>query len=116
MKYLVEYPLEGGGSVVVEVEEPETEGTVRAGRGDIIVKAKETLEDAFGHVLPVTQSIVEKLRTIGHKPDEIEINFGVKLTTKAGAVIACAGGEANFDVKVSWTGKKEETPPIPPQP
>ena len=111
MKHLVEFPLEEGGSIVVEVDEPESAGTVRAGRGDSIVKAKETLEEALNNVLPVTKSIVEKLRSIGNKPDEIEISFGVKLSTVAGAVIAAASAEANFDVTVRWTGKKEESPP-----
>src|SRR5947209_5283218 len=111
MKHLVEFPLEEGGSIIVEVDEPESAGTVRAGRGDTIVKAKETLEEALNNVLPVTKSIVEKLRSIGNKPDEIEISFGVKLSTVAGAVIAAASAEANFDVTVRWTSKKEEAPP-----
>ncbi len=34
MKHLVEFPLEEGGSIVVEIDEPETGGTVRAGRED----------------------------------------------------------------------------------
>ena len=113
MKYLVEFPLEAGGSVVIEVDEPESEGTVRAARGDTIIKAKETLEEALNHVLPVTKSIVEKLYSIGNKPDEIEICFGVKLSAIAGAVIASASAEANFDVTVRWTAKKEETPSQP---
>ena len=29
MKHLVEFPLEEGGSIVVEIDEPETGGTVR---------------------------------------------------------------------------------------
>lgn len=113
MKHLVEFPLEEGGSIVVEVDEPESEGTIRAARGDTIIKAKETLEEALNNVLPVTKSLVEKLRSIGNQPDEIEISFGVKLSTLAGAVIASASAEANFDVTVCWTGKKEETPPQP---
>jgi NTP-dependent ternary system trypsin peptidase co-occuring protein len=113
MKHLVEFPLEEGGSIVIEVDEPESGGTVRAGRGDTIIKAKETLEEALNKVLPVTKSIVEKLRSIGNKPDEIEINFGMKLSTAAGAVIASASAEANFDVTVRWTGKREETAPQP---
>ena len=108
MKRLVEFPLEGGGSVVAEVDEPESEGAIRAARGDTIIKAKETLEEALNKVLPVTKSLVEKLRSIGSKPDEIEISFGVKLNTVAGAVIASASAEANFGVTVRWTGKKEE--------
>jgi len=57
---LVEFPLEEGGSIVVEVDEPETGGTVRAGRADTIEKAKETLEEALNKVVPVTKSVVEK--------------------------------------------------------
>lgn len=111
MKHLVEFPLEDGSSVVIEVDEPETGGTVRAGRNDTLAKAKETLEDALDKVLPVTKSVVEKLRSIGNKPDEIEVAFGVKLTTTAGAVIASATAEANFDVTLRWTGKtKDEAP------
>ena len=105
--------MEEGGSIVVEVDEPESAGTVRAGRGDTIVKAKETLEEALTTVLPVTKSVVEKLRSMGNKPDEIEISFGVKLTTSAGAILAVATGEANFAVTVRWTSKKEESPPKP---
>jgi Trypsin-co-occurring domain 1 len=111
MKHLVEYSLEDGGSIIIEVDEPESEGTIRAARGDTIVKAKETLEEALNKVLPVTKSVVEKLRSIGNRPDEIEISFGVKLSTAAGAVIACATAEANFDVTMRWTGTHNETTP-----
>jgi hypothetical protein len=109
MKHFVEFPLEEGGSVVVEVDEPESEGTIRAARGDTIVKAKETLEQALNNVLPFTKSIVEKLRSMGNTPDEIEITFGVKLSTTAGAVIASAAAEANFGVTVRWRGTTNET-------
>ena len=47
MKHLVEFPLDEGGSIIVEVDEPESEGTIRAARGDAIVKAKETLEHSI---------------------------------------------------------------------
>ena len=108
MKHLVEFPLEEGGSIVVEVDEPESEGAVRAARGDTIVKAKETLEEALNNVLPVTKSLVEKLRSIGNNPDEIEVTFGVSLNTAVGAVIASASAEANFGVTVRWSRKTEE--------
>ena len=111
MKHLVEFPLQEGGSIVVEVDEPESEGAVRAAREDTIVKAKETLEEALNNVLPVTKSIVEKLRSIGNKPDEIEVTFGVSLNTAVGAVIASASAAANFSVTMHWTGTSKETTP-----
>jgi predicted RNase H-like HicB family nuclease len=109
VKHLVEFPLEDGGSIVVEVDEPETSGTIRAGRGDTIEKARETLEEALNKVLPAAKSVVEKLHTMGNAPDEIEVTFGVKLTTVAGAVIASASVEANFDVTLRWVGKTQES-------
>jgi hypothetical protein len=105
MKHLVEFPLEDGNSIVVEIDESETGGTVRANRGDKIEKAKETLEEALDRVLPATKSIVEKLWSIVNKPDETEVTFGIKLSTVAGAVIASATAEANFNVTLRWKDK-----------
>jgi hypothetical protein len=109
MKRLVEFPLEEGGSIVVEIDEPEMGGTVRAGREDKIEKARETFEDALNKVLPVTKTVVEKLRDMASRPDEIEITFGVNLSTMAGAFIASASAAANFGVTVRWTGTHKET-------
>ena len=111
MKHLVEFPLEDGGSIVIEVDEPESAGTVRAAREDTIAKAKQTFEEALNGVLPVTKGLVEKLRSIGNNPDEIEVTFGVSLNTAVGAVIASASAEANFSVTLHWSGKREEATP-----
>ncbi len=111
MKHLVEFPLVEGGSIVVEVDEPETGGTVRAVREVKIEKARETFEDALSKVLPVTKTVVEKLRGMESRPDEIEVTFGVNLSTMAGAFIASASAAANFGVTVRWTGTHKETAP-----
>lgn len=112
MKHFVAFPLKEGGSIVIEVDEPESEGTVRAGRGDAVVKAKETLEEALGNVLPATREVAEHLRKAGNRPDEIEVTFGIKLSTAAGAIIASASAEANFNVTVRWSEKKTELQPV----
>ena len=109
MKHLVEFPLEEGGSIVVEIDEPETGGTVRAGREDKIEKARETIEDALNKVLPATKTVVEKLRNMASRPDEIEVTFGAKLSTMASAFTASASAAANFGVTVRWTGTSKET-------
>jgi hypothetical protein len=109
MKRLVVFPLEEGGSIVIEIDEPETGGTVRAGREDTIEKAKETFEEALNKVPPATKTVVEKLRSMASRPDEIEVTFGINLSTMVGAFIASATVAANFGVTVRWTGKAEET-------
>jgi hypothetical protein len=108
MKRLVEFPLKEGGNIVIEIDEPETGGTVRAGREDKIEKARETFEEALNKVLPATKTVVEKLRGMANKPDEIEVTFGVNLSTMAGAFIASASVAANFGVTVRWMGTHKE--------
>jgi len=111
MKRLVEFPLEEGGSIVVEIDEPESGGTIRAGREETIEKARETFEEALHRVLPAATSVVEKLRSMMSRPDAIEVNFGINLSTRAGAFIASAAAEANFGVTVRWGWSSDETTP-----
>jgi NTP-dependent ternary system trypsin peptidase co-occuring protein len=109
MKHLVEFPLEDGSHVVIELDEQETAGTVRAGRGNKIEEAKETLEEALNKVLPATKSVLDKLRSMGNRPDEMEITFGINLSTVAGAIIASASVGANFGITLRW--KEASTAP-----
>jgi hypothetical protein len=110
---LVEFPLEDDTSVIVEVHEPD--GPIRAGAKEKIEQAKETLEEALHKVLPATKSVMEKIRQAGSKPDEIEISFGINLSTAAGAFIASASAEANFSVTMRWTDASKETKAVPAQ-
>ena len=107
MKRLVEFPLQDGGTMFVEVDEPEPPGgVVRAARpSDVVEKAKETLEDALDKIKPAAESIIDKLRGLHDEPDEIEVEFGIKLSAEAGAFIASAGVEANYTVTLKWTKK-----------
>jgi hypothetical protein len=106
--HLVEFPLEGGGSVVVEVEERAPDTVVRrslgraARPGEIAATAGETLEAAFGRVQPAAVAMVSKLRGLVDAPEEIEIEFGIQLSAELGAIIARAAGEANFNVRLTW--------------
>ncbi len=104
---MVEFPLENGGKVLVEVDEPAPEGSVvRAARpGEIADKAKDTFEDALDKIKPAAQSIIDKLRDLHDEPDEIGVEFGIKLSAAAGAFIASAGVDANYKVTLKWTKK-----------
>jgi Trypsin-co-occurring domain 1 len=111
---LVEFPLEDDTRVIVEVHEPD--GPVRAGAKEKIEQAKETLEEALHKVLPATKRVMEKIRQTGGNADEIEISFGINLSTVAGAFIASASAEANFSVTMHWTGVSEKTTSAQAQP
>jgi len=108
MKQLVEFPLEDGGSILVEVETPETAGMVPASRGgEVVAKAQQTFEAALEKVRPAAGAIIAKLRALHDPPDEIEVEFGLKMSAEAGAIVAAAGVEANYKVTLTWKREKE---------
>jgi Trypsin-co-occurring domain 1 len=112
MKRLVEFPLDQGGSVVIEVEEPPS-GPVTRGIGkdrpSLVEKADETFEDATAAVTPAAQSLLARLRSIEDPPDEIGIVFGVQLSAQTGAFIASVAAQANFTVSMTWRRQPAET-------
>ncbi len=105
MKQLIEYELEDGNTILIEVDLPEA-GIERAARSDQIIKAKERFGEALEHIKPVAQTVFSKLGSLS--ADEIGVDFGIKFGTKAGIIIACADAEANSTVRLTW--KREHTP------
>jgi hypothetical protein len=105
MKRLIEFPLQDGDIIVIEIDEVEAAGGIaRAARADgISERAKETFEDAVAKIKPASDSLIARLRELHDQPSEISLEFGVKLTATVGAVIASGGGEANYKVTLKWT-------------
>ena len=65
MKHLVKFPLADGNVIVVEVDEPETSGTVRASRSDdMIDEAKQTFEQFLDTIRISTESVIDKLQSL----------------------------------------------------
>ncbi len=103
MKRLIEFELEDGGSILVEVEEPDRGGMVPVARGEgVPEKARKTFEAALDKVRPAAAAIIGKLHSLHDPPDEIEVEFGLKMSAEAGAVVASSGLEANYTVKLIW--------------
>ena len=104
MKRLIEFPLQAGGSVIVEVDEPAPEGGVtRAARpGEIAARASQTFEAALERIKPAAGIIISKLRGLSDAPDEVQVEFGLKMSAEAGVFVAAASAEANYTVTLKW--------------
>ena len=112
MKQFIDFPLEDGGSIVVEAEVLEPEGVRRSGRDeDTIIKAGRTLETALDRVKPAAEAILKRLTDLSQRPDEIEVEFGIKVTAEAGAIIASGSVEANYTVKLKWARESPKDNP-----
>jgi hypothetical protein len=106
MKQLAEFPLQGTNETVfVEIESPREGLLPVANPGDIAVKVQQTLEAALQRIKPAASAVVSTLKSIADSPDEIKVEFGVKLSAKAGAVLASADAEANYKITLSWKSK-----------
>jgi Trypsin-co-occurring domain 1 len=108
MKKLIEFELKDKSVVLVEAEgelpeENEDSDIQRRSisPGQVAEVAKKTFEEAFDTVQSATTVIVDKLK--GLAADEVEVKFGLKLTSNAGAIFTTVGSEVNFEVTLKWT-------------
>jgi hypothetical protein len=103
MRNLIRFELEQGGSVIVEVEDREPQGSPKVGRGgNLIAESRVKFEQAIDSIKPAATVLIAKLKEISDSVDEIGIEFGITLNSETDAFIARAGMEANFKVTVSW--------------
>ena len=111
MKRLVEFPLEDGTTMLVEIDDPEQGGLVKASLSEKIAKAQQTLEKSLERVQPAAQFVITQLKKLHDAPDEVQVSFGLKLSADAGAVLASAGAEANYTITLKWVKEKEQSKP-----
>lgn len=108
MSYVLQMPLDDGGSLLVETAEPDESTLERVGRaGQPVAQAAETLQQALGRLRPAIGAIVTWIRQSDRPPDRIGLQFGITFTAEAGVVVARASTEANFTVTVEWTSQDQ---------
>jgi hypothetical protein len=101
VSHIVEFRMEGGGAIAVEVDDAVSGGVVRSARpGEVVAQAGESLEQALDRAMSAAQALIERLRKAS--PDEMEVQFGLKLSGELGAVLAKTGAEGNFSVTLTW--------------
>ncbi|CAL9444039.1 MULTISPECIES: CU044_2847 family protein [Streptomyces] len=110
MDGLVEFRTEDGVRVTVEGVEDE-DGARLVSRGDGPARAARTFEDSLDGVRAAAASALRVFRDGSLRPDAVELEFGVKLTAEAGAVIAKGSAEGHLVVRLSWS--PEPSPALP---
>ena len=117
MKRLVEFLMEDGSTILVEVDEPGIGGgTLRSGRPtEMIERARVTYEEALGKIQPAAVSIITRLRHMPEPPSEIALELGISLSAEAGAFIASATTQAHLILTLTWVASPQtEKPQAPP--
>lgn len=110
---LLEFRLDGGGSILVEVEPAPRGPVTRGGGGDAAVRVVAAAEDSLQKVLagvgPAVSGVLDQFRDSTRGPDEVTVEFSVKLAADAGVIIARTSGEANFKVTAKWSRPQPST-------
>lgn len=112
MKRLVEFDTPDG-PIWAEVDEPDTldirSSTGITVRGDsdepttqAINKANFTFNDAIGKVRPIAEAFIHMVTGLTEPPSEMEVEFSLKLSAKAGVIVTSAGLDANYTVRLTW--------------
>jgi len=100
MDELMSVPLAGGGELLVEVSERQP-GTARATRvGEVVQGAVMSLTEALEPMRKAAEEARDALAAA--RPDELEVEFGVKLSAEGRAFVAKAGLEGHLQVKMVW--------------
>ncbi len=111
-KYL-EFPLEGGGSILIEAADEPTRtsaGFLRDGDSHAGAdKAQQSFDASVEAVRRSADLLVTKLRQL--TPDELQVNFNLKASGEMGGLtVGKSGADANYTVMLKWqkTPVKEE--------
>ncbi|MFI6942897.1 CU044_2847 family protein [Streptomyces sp. NPDC050418] len=98
----LEFSTEDGSLVPVDFA-ADDEGQQLVSGADGAVRASRTFEDSLSGVRSAAESALRVFRDGSLRPDSVEIEFGVKLTAEAGALIAKSAMEGHLVVKLTWS-------------
>lgn len=102
MKRLVEFPMENGQRVLVEIDDA-GRGPLPAGRVDkIIERADKTFDSMLRKIGPLVESLIGVLTHTAAKPSKVEMKFSIKLSAGADVILASTALEGQIEVSLSW--------------
>ena len=102
MATLVRLQTATGDSILVEIDAPSGGTEKRVSRKDLIETGRHKLEEAFDAIWPVAAALAARVGELAVRPEQVQLEFGIKLSAEAGAFIAKTGLEGNFKVALTW--------------
>jgi hypothetical protein len=110
---LMRWELDDGDEVLVEIAQDAPEISPVSRAGDLIESAGTSLGSALGHVRNAATVVLGQFRSMAECPDEVQVEFGVRLTAEAGAVIAKTSVDGHLNVTLKWRNDKRSEPTEP---
>jgi Trypsin-co-occurring domain 1 len=109
---IVRFETEDGLELLVETDDSfgiDEFGDDQVSRGDDgVVKAARRLESVMNDTMGSLRPVVDAVRKLA--PSEYEIEFGMKLNSEAGVLLAKTALEGHFTVKLAWRSPDAANP------
>ena len=68
-------------------------------------RSVEAMKNAMNTIYNTAHQVTDTINSLAVKPSAVEVEFGIILKGESGALIAKAGAEAAFKVKLTWENK-----------
>jgi len=92
-------------TILIESDVAQT-GTVPVNRAGTVEKVGESFEDLAQRIGKLIEPLKKSLQESLSDASEVSIEFGVKVSGKAGLVIAASELEGNFKIAIKWAKAK----------
>jgi hypothetical protein len=108
MGTFVEIYLSDGRSLIVESQPDSEQAVILAGNAQrVLDRASETFESALDRITYAADNVVKKLTSNAGSPQDITVEFAIKLASEIGVVIANSSAEANLKVTIHWARRAD---------
>ncbi|MCX4667435.1 CU044_2847 family protein [Streptomyces sp. NBC_01381] len=110
MDDLVEFRTDDGARVVMADVDDLHGSHLISRHGEGPAQAARTFEGSLAGARAAAESALRVFRDGSLRPDSVEIEFGVRMTAEAGAVIVKGTAEGHLVVRLAWTPGQSPAP------
>ncbi|QEV65227.1 hypothetical protein CP982_40210 [Streptomyces spectabilis] len=75
---------------------------VASGPADLVRRSEAAVDSAMGTIHSMARRVDETIGALAHRPDEVEVEFGITLDAESGALIAKVSAGASLTVRLAW--------------
>jgi hypothetical protein len=107
MSQLIKYATEEGDIFIESKEEATGEEFIRVGITEkAVTTITKKLDDSLAKIQYISNKIINSIdKKSDNTPNEITVEFGIKLGGEADFIVASGSAEANFGITFKWQKK-----------
>jgi len=96
------------GPVFIEVKGPRAQKAsvkkvgIKQDAKELVQSATTTFEEALANAFTAANSLVERAASLKTQPQELNIEFGLKISGEMDFFVISGDTEANFAIKIKW--------------